>query len=264
MSGTPNKPLNPFRRQEPPTSSKPLHSRWGDVAITVPTEGSWSQYNNPHRRGRKGYYGPGYVSEYAARRPHPRRHRRHPSDSNNNDDENNNENDEASKHTASTTPPPTASSSHRTHNPGRKSISNRRRPVSLNSRPTPSPAESNETEEIFGQERLVPDQRPDFAYKPISLDYPTEIAESQGSQLHRANANTASSSRFRYIPASARYRDEFGGIPARSGSKGSSSSSSSSCRSAGKRASAVSSTSSSASSKRLTTVMVPDAEDIYG
>jgi hypothetical protein len=265
MTGTPSKPLNPFRRQEPPTS-KPLHSRWGDVAITVPTEGSWSQYNNPHRRGRKGDYGPGYVSEYAARRPHPHphhphRHRQLPSDTTTTNNNNDNDNDEVSKSpTSKNPPPPTTSPSHRpgNRNAERKCLSTRRRPVSFNSRPTPSPAAPNETEEKLGQERLSADPRPDFAYKPISQDYPTEIAESQGGQLHRAN--TAGSARFRYIPASARHRDEFGEIPARSPSKGSSS-----CRSAGKRASTVSSTSSSASSsKRLTTAMVPDAEDIYG
>lgn len=255
MTGTPSKPLNPFRRQEPPTS-KPLHSRWGDVAITVPTEGSWSQYNNPHRRGRKGDYGPGYASEYAARRPHPHphrhRHRQLPSDTTTN----NNDNNEVSNPPISKgTPPPTTSPSHRPGNPnaGRQCLSTRRHPVPFNSRPTPSPAEPIETEEKLGQERLSADPRPDFAYKPISQDYPTEIAESQGSQLHRAN--TAGPARFRYIPASPRYRDEFGEIPARSRSKGKES-----CRSAGKRASTVSST----SSKRLTTAMVPDAEDIYG
>ncbi|CRG90072.1 hypothetical protein PISL3812_07113 [Talaromyces islandicus] len=37
-----------------------MHSRWGDVAITAPIDGAWSQYNNPHLKGKK-LYGPGFV-----------------------------------------------------------------------------------------------------------------------------------------------------------------------------------------------------------
>lgn len=37
-----------------------LHARWGDVAITAPIDGAWSQYNNPHLKGKK-LYGPGFV-----------------------------------------------------------------------------------------------------------------------------------------------------------------------------------------------------------
>lgn len=37
-----------------------LHARWGDVAISAPIDGAWSQYNNPHLKGKK-LYGPGFV-----------------------------------------------------------------------------------------------------------------------------------------------------------------------------------------------------------
>lgn len=37
-----------------------LHSRWGDVAITPPVEGAWSQFDNPYLQEEKGY-GPGFV-----------------------------------------------------------------------------------------------------------------------------------------------------------------------------------------------------------
>ncbi|QKX53711.1 uncharacterized protein TRUGW13939_00791 [Talaromyces rugulosus] len=37
-----------------------MHSRWGDVDITAPIDGAWSQYNNPHLKGKK-LYGPGFV-----------------------------------------------------------------------------------------------------------------------------------------------------------------------------------------------------------
>lgn len=252
MTGTPNKPLNPFRRQES-ASSKPLHSRWGDVAITVPTEGSWSQYNNPHRRSRKyeydlkGEYGPGHGSEHSVRR---HRHRHLPSD------------EEVNKSTTSNIGSPASSSSRRTPN-NQRNISLRRR-LSLNRRST----EPTSTEEANPKEK-EPVTKTDFAYKPINQDYPTEIAENQGTNLRRANT-----ARFRYIPASARYREEFGEIPERSPSRSKGSSVSEEkknrCREGAKRASVVSSLSlsststSSSASKRLTTAMVPDAEDIYG
>ncbi|PWY93519.1 hypothetical protein BO94DRAFT_582903 [Aspergillus sclerotioniger CBS 115572] len=46
MTSLVNKPLGRFRKHG---SHKPLHERWGDVGITVPTEGSWNQLDNPHR-----------------------------------------------------------------------------------------------------------------------------------------------------------------------------------------------------------------------
>ncbi|GAD93489.1 conserved hypothetical protein [Paecilomyces variotii No. 5] len=56
------KVINVFRRER--SQRAPLHARWGDVGITVPTEGSWSQFDNPHkaRRERNGY-GPGFVPD---------------------------------------------------------------------------------------------------------------------------------------------------------------------------------------------------------
>ncbi|EED16418.1 conserved hypothetical protein [Talaromyces stipitatus ATCC 10500] len=37
-----------------------LHSRWGDVAITPPVEGAWSQFDNPYIRDER-EYGPGFI-----------------------------------------------------------------------------------------------------------------------------------------------------------------------------------------------------------
>ncbi|OKL56450.1 hypothetical protein UA08_08220 [Talaromyces atroroseus] len=50
--------LDLIRRHKP--RQHHLHSRWGDVGITPPVEGSWSQINNPYLRGEK-KYGPGFV-----------------------------------------------------------------------------------------------------------------------------------------------------------------------------------------------------------
>ncbi|KAJ9374876.1 hypothetical protein DTO282E5_431 [Paecilomyces variotii] len=54
--------VNAFRKQKPQRA--PLHARWGDVGITVPTEGSWSQFDNPHKASHeRAGYGPGFVPD---------------------------------------------------------------------------------------------------------------------------------------------------------------------------------------------------------
>lgn len=51
--------LDLLRRQK--TKKQPhLHARWGDVQISVPTEGAWTQFKNPHKRESM-EYGPGFV-----------------------------------------------------------------------------------------------------------------------------------------------------------------------------------------------------------
>ncbi|PWY86016.1 hypothetical protein BO70DRAFT_423169 [Aspergillus heteromorphus CBS 117.55] len=49
MTNTLPNPLARFRKHSVP--HKPLHERWGDIDISVPTEGSWNQLDNPHRSG---------------------------------------------------------------------------------------------------------------------------------------------------------------------------------------------------------------------
>jgi hypothetical protein len=58
MASFVNTSLDIIRRHKP--RQHHLHSRWGDVGITAPVEGAWSQINNPHLRGEK-KYGPGFV-----------------------------------------------------------------------------------------------------------------------------------------------------------------------------------------------------------
>lgn len=193
---------NPFRKQDPP---KPLHSRWGDVAITVPTAGSWSQYT-PRRLSKKpknqAGYGPGFVPEDPSCPPD-----RCLAPSTSDEDEN---------ESISTD---TSSSSRR--NSFRINPLNPRR---ISTRLALHAPRMRDT--IEEREHLVPDhRRNEFAYKPIRHDYLAEVAESQGSssqQRHRTN--TSGSTRFRYIPANLRYREEFADIPQRSQSA-------SSCRS---------------------------------
>lgn len=242
MTSTSNKRLNRLRKQEPSASSKPLHSRWGDVAITVPTEGAWNQYDNPNCRSRshkKSFYGSGYVPEESARH----RHGHLALDQ---------------KNTGSTVSTDISTSSRRNSflfnnlNPHHISI---RRGLSFRHRQSPSlPTVDGSFEE---KDRLIPERSNEFAYKPIQRDYATEIAESQGSQLHRTNT-----ARFRYIPATARYREEFGNIQRNrsASSPGPEQRPVLHGKPAGKRISVV----SSSSSKSLTKDMVPDSEDIYG
>lgn len=243
MAGTTNKPLNPFRKQESSDSFKSLHSRWGDVAITVPTEGSWSQYNTPNCRNRshrRAFYGTDYVPEHSARH----RHGHLALD----------EKNAGSKASADI-----STSSRRNSfisnnlNPHHVSM---RRQLSFRHRSSRSlPIVDGTFEET---EPLITERRNEFAYKPIQQDYPTEIAGSQGSQLRRTNT-----ARFRYIPATARYREELREIPQRNRSASSPGSDQRPVwhgKPAGKRASVA----SSSSSKFLTTAMVPDSEDIYG
>lgn len=59
MASLVNSSLDLIRRRK--TQKHPhLHARWGDVSISAPTEGSWTQFNNPYQR-EKVNYGPGFV-----------------------------------------------------------------------------------------------------------------------------------------------------------------------------------------------------------
>lgn len=158
-------PLNRFRKHD---SHKPLHARWGDVSITAPTDGSWCQYDNPHKSAQRSLgYGPGYVPDGF--------HRASISPARDFEDEY--EDDEA----------PKAETSSR-----RMSTLNPRR-LSMRLSRTKSPDGRQQQ-----QRRPRGLDRADFAYKPIRQDYSTEVAE----VAHRRE------SRFRYIPASPQYLEE--------------------------------------------------------
>lgn len=268
-------PLNRFRKHD---SHKPLHARWGDVSITAPTEGSWCQYDNPHKSAQRRLgYGPGYVPDGPRRASiSPAQHYE--------DDEEDEEALEAEHNTSSR----------------RMSTLNPRR-LSMRLSRTKSPDGQQKQ-----QQRPGGIDRTEFAYKPIKQDYSTEVAET----AHKRE------SRFRYIPASPQYLEESERSQSVSSGSGSAFSSSSSSygyeyghlsRSGGPlrygvgvddevelhrgqrdRASRVFPMGSSTisgqghghrqsnglsvsgerkkrySTRRLTTVMVPDPEDMYG
>jgi len=160
-------PLNRFRKHD---CHKPLHARWGDVSITAPTEGSWCQYDNPHKSAQRYLgYGPGSVPDGFRRTPiSPAR----------NFADEYEDNVEAPK------------AEHNT-SPRRMSTLNPRR-LSMRLSRTKSPDGKQQ------QQRPRDLDRTDFAYKPIKQDYSTEVVEV-------ANRRE---SRFRYIPASPRYLEE--------------------------------------------------------
>ncbi|KAJ5142831.1 uncharacterized protein N7515_001618 [Penicillium bovifimosum] len=175
MAGIVNSPLSLFHK---PEYAKPLHARWGDVSISVPTDGSWNQYDNPHRPVKeKSSYGPGYVPDIS-----PKDRKLHPAKEDDIDEDTRSVCSEAS--TASRR----SSLSIGALRPGRMS-------VRLNSRPKHLRGESK-AERVAHNEQT----RTEFAYKPIQHDYPSEVVEK--SSKH--------STRFKYIPTSGRYLQDSG------------------------------------------------------
>ncbi|GIK03523.1 hypothetical protein Aspvir_007595 [Aspergillus viridinutans] len=280
MANIVTRPLGIFRKHD---SSKPqsqqqsrsLHTRWGDAAISAPTDGSWTQYttSTPHqsssstRRSKsksknkdKSMDKPAYEVEYV-----PRTH-------------------QLIESRPSSTLTPTSLS--------------RRLSIRLAPRSKSSRLDCDTTE----RQPLV-ERRAQFAYKPIRQDYPSEVAEktaaapritvnsldkrpsspSPASSLEPTPSPSPSSSRFRYIPAYPRYEEEF----ARSRLSCAYSVSSGGSFRAGddenwdegfnhacERVDSISGSRRSGSSasaakkrvsgRRMTMTMVPDAEEIYG
>ncbi|KAF7715764.1 Uncharacterized protein PECH_006209 [Penicillium ucsense] len=194
MAGLVNSPLAVFRRAE---SAKPLHTRWGDVAISVPTDGSWNQYENPHRAQERQLYGPGFVPDCSpadrSRDGSVRHGLARRKIKNGNVDEYG-----------------TGIIAERTSD---ESISRRQslswgglRPnrlsVRLASRPSQRCGDSLQTPGGESREQ----KKPEFAYKPIRQDYPSEISDTPDHSKHR----------YRYIPTSGRYLED---IPSPHGSR---------------------------------------------
>ena len=175
MAGIANKPLAIFRRPESP---KPLHSRWGDVSISVPTDGSWNQYNNPHRPAqRKQTYGPGFVPDYPStgRKSRPVR-----------EEEINEDMERAPVNKTSVSRRNSLSLG--ALKPGRLSVRLASRPKKL-------------TGELPVERTTVqPDHKQaSYAYKPIHQDYSAEVTEKSS----RANAP-----QYRYIPRNRQYPED--------------------------------------------------------
>lgn len=170
MASIVGRPLNRLRRSD---TYKPLHERWGDVAISAPTDGSWNQFDNPHQTSHRTLgYGPGFVPE------HPPRG--------------------AVSHTEENVPSTRSTKRQSTFS---MSTLNPRR-LSVRLAPRSKHAVDSTIHELTGPD-LDQDRRTEFAYKPIHQDYPTEVAEHVATHDHP-------SPRFRYIPATPRYAEDMG------------------------------------------------------
>ncbi|KAJ5225259.1 hypothetical protein N7468_006484 [Penicillium chermesinum] len=166
MSGIVTRPLSVFRR---PDSSKPLHARWGDVGISVPTEGSWNQIDNPHRRAleERQRYGPGFVPGCVS----PIRDTSLVKDEGEEDEEEEADEKEQRREIADKPLPrlpkrlPTLGRSNSLQ-PGRLSVRLASRPKNMNGEPKTE-------QEVY----LEKSKKSDFTYKPIQQDYTAEATE---------------------------------------------------------------------------------------
>jgi len=182
MAGIVNGPFSIFRKSDSP---KTLHARWGDVSISVPTDGSWNQYDNPHRPVKeRSAYGPGYVPDISPEDRSPR-----PLKEEDEDD------DARSVCSATSTASRQSSLSLGSLRPGRLSVRLASRPKHLKGEPQ-SDRDARRSEQ----------KRMDFAYRPIQQDYTSEVVEN----------STQPSNRFKYIPTSGRYLQDSGSVAPRS------------------------------------------------
>ncbi|KAJ5108075.1 hypothetical protein N7456_004750 [Penicillium angulare] len=184
MAGIINKPLALFRRPESP---RPLHTRWGDADISVPTDGSWNQYDNPHHTVQERQkYGPGFVPDF------------HPSDYNQNRSrQRENKRDDPEEKENRTSNPRNSTSLARSSSLSLGPLRPSRLSVRLASRPKHLQSETKIEQESHESES----RRHDFAYKPIQQDYTAEASEN----------TRVKSPPFKYIPTNGRYLEDLRG-----------------------------------------------------
>lgn len=177
-----------FRRPESP---KPLHARWGDAAISVPTDGSWNQYDNPHRPPPdRQSYGPGFVPDC------PPSDRVHDALGSNSTRERVAKSRDLNEDNGDNKSPSTDRGSviSRRNSPSLGGLRATRLSVRLASRPKYLRGESSlERASHYAEHKKL-----EFAYKPIYQDYPAEISEKAERTPHR----------YRYIPTNGRYLED--------------------------------------------------------
>ncbi|GLI78889.1 hypothetical protein PoHVEF18_007211 [Penicillium ochrochloron] len=187
MAGIVNKPLAMFRRSDSP---KPLHTRWGDVAISVPTDGSWNQYENPHRPPpERQPYGPGFVPDSS---PSDRHHDNLGSNATRESVLRSGDPDEDNKSTS--TGRASVASVSRRNSLSLGGLRSTRLSVRLASRPKHLRGESS----LERASHYAEHKKPEFAYKPIQQDYTAEISDKGERPPHR----------YRYIPTNGRYLED--------------------------------------------------------
>lgn len=183
MAGIVSAPVPLLRKTDDP---KPLHPRWGDVDISVPTEGSWNQYNNPHRDMREPRsYGPRFVPDC---RPYDK-------EIINND------------HQDGKRPHPTAASADTTSSSPRISLAlGALRPGRLSVRLASRPKYLRGYSQIARQSQSMEPEKTEFAYKPIQQDYTAETI--QNVTQYQQQSQQQQPTRFKYIPTNGRYLEQ--------------------------------------------------------
>lgn len=233
-------PRNRLRKNDP----KPLHSRWGDVSISTPTEGSWCQYNNPHQSTQRHEgYGPGYVPEGAPRvlsRPKLPRNK----DNYHTYGGYQVEGGSAASSSSSLSSSRSTSPSFAGNGKGKGALNPRRLSMRLGL-----------TKDADAGDQQPANVRPEFAYKPIKHDYSSDMASRSASRFHYISSSprhfneVESNERPRFLPGSSNdylhcYAGDGRGSPQQQQN--------------------ASADKNRYSTKRLTMAMVPDADDMYG
>jgi hypothetical protein len=170
MASLVNSSLDLIRRHKLPKHPR-LHSRWGDVAISAPTEGAWSRYDNPLPR-EKEVYGPGFVPGLDVDDKEVLLLAADDGDDDESDDE----------------PPPTAQETEKELSSGSIASLKARRLTRIL---LPSSANT-------ASKKLDETEKPvEFEYKPFRPNYAQEVAKKNDRQNDQP--------RFRYVPASEKY-----------------------------------------------------------
>ncbi|EEA21926.1 hypothetical protein TMatcc_008646 [Talaromyces marneffei ATCC 18224] len=173
MANIVNSSLGIIRRHK--TRRPRLHSRWGDVTITPPVEGAWSQFENPYLRDDE-EYGPGFVPSIDIGNKEVLLL---DSASDSSDDE-------------STTKEKRGMKEERTEKEvDSKAMSKARRLTRIL---LPSSVDSPVRKTSVDKSKVT-----DFRYRPVQPDYAQEVAEKIDKQ---------SRPHFRYVPASKHYMQE--------------------------------------------------------
>ncbi|KAL4891010.1 hypothetical protein BDV59DRAFT_76437 [Aspergillus ambiguus] len=171
MASIVQRPLNRFRKTD---HHRTFHERWGDLAISAPTDGSWNQLDASN--------GSLSTKRHSRYNSVTETHRSRGACIDDDDDD-----------TIHLTDDPSAPS--RRNSFSMRTLNPRRLSMRLAPRPK-TPAEGQKDKEHPPSPR---EKRTEFAYKPIHQDYPSEVAEKVARQ------NPSSSARFRYIPANSGY-----------------------------------------------------------
>ncbi|KAH8700158.1 hypothetical protein BGW36DRAFT_123924 [Talaromyces proteolyticus] len=167
-----NTSLDIIRRHKQPRRPH-LHARWGDVGITAPIDGAWSQFHNPHLKGKK-IYGPGYVAGVSSTA--------------------NNDNKEVMLLDADEWTSEDEEEKRKEKEKEKERSASKARRLTRILLPSSINTPTKKTDELDKEKPPV-----EFQYKPVCPDYAQEIAQ---------KLDMEAKPHFRYVPASEKYFKE--------------------------------------------------------